>query len=72
MDKVKEQAKMRKQIIDALKKIKSIVSVLNETAAKHELLKVDMIKDKPITSLLQISVECDEQIAVLQDANKKQ
>lgn len=65
-----------KEAIEILQDIKGIVSDLNGFCASYNLLPVETITHpcvknslpKQITSILQISCECDEQLGLLKDA----
>lgn len=61
----REQAKQK--LKNSLVGIQVIVSLLNQFAVDHQLLKYTVVKDRKVTDILQLSCECDEIIALLED-----
>lgn len=53
-----------------LVRIKMLLSALNKMVAEKELLPVTVYNGKKLTSILDISVQCDEQIGLLDDVER--
>jgi hypothetical protein len=68
MENMTEKQKAIILVKEELMKIKVKLIALNDIVAKHELLPVNVYKGKKLTTILDISCQCDEQIANLNDS----
>jgi hypothetical protein len=60
-----EREEAKQKLKNSLVGIQVIVSLLNQFAVDHQLLKSTVVKGKNVTDILQVSCECDEIIALL-------